>query len=98
MFFFCPLRYLLSHDIELRTESCLFSATFFKCIYQESVPHSKHDYDYTYEDMDSINMDFLLPGIILSSDPYRFDLRNLIASLNFVCLELLNAKHYITVS
>ncbi len=90
------VRYLLSHDIEMRTEACLLSANLFKCVYQESVPHSKHDYDYSKDDTDVA--DFLLPGLLVNSDPHRFNLRYVIAALNFVCLELLNAKHYLSVS
>ncbi len=91
-------RYLLPNDIELRGESCLLAATFYKAIYQSSVPYSKHDVDYTKEDSETINSEFLLPGLNLNSDLFRFDLRNIIQSLNYICLELIDGKYCLDVS
>lgn len=61
------------------------------------MPHSKHDLDYTKEDSETINMEFLLPGLNLNSDLYRFDIRNIIQSINYISLELIDAKHCLIV-
>ncbi|CAF0895749.1 unnamed protein product [Brachionus calyciflorus] len=88
-------QYHLSNDLELKTECCLLSATFFKCIFRASIPYSRYDFDYSKDDLEFINSDYLLPGIMFNSEIYRFDVRYVISSLNFVCLELLNAGHYL---
>ena len=90
-------QYYLANDLEIKTECCLFSATLFKSIFRSSVSYSKHDLDYAKEDADFLNIDFLLPGFLFNSEMYRFDIRYVVSSLNFICLELLNAGHYINV-
>ena len=91
-------QYYLANDLEIKTECCLFSATLFKSIFRASVSYSLHDLDYGKEDADFLNSEFLLPGFIFNSEMYRFDIRYVLSSLNFICLELLNAGHYINVS
>ena len=36
-----------------------------------------------------------LPGVLINSDIYRFNIRYMIAALNYVCLELVNSGHYL---
>lgn len=61
-------RYYLSNDLELKTECCLLSATFFKCIFRASIPYSQHDFDYSNADLDFINSDYLIPGLMFNSE------------------------------
>ncbi len=91
-------QYFLASDLELKTECCLFSAVLFKSIFSASVSYSKHDVDYGKEDADSMNTDFLLPGLLWNSDTHRFDIRCVVGSLNFICIELVNAGYYLNVS
>ncbi|RNA01418.1 cilia- and flagella-associated 54-like [Brachionus plicatilis] len=88
-------QYYLSNDLELKTECCLLSATFFKSIFRGSIPYSRHDFDYSKNDLEFINSDYLLPGLMFNSEIFRFDVRYVISSLNYVCIELLNAGHYL---
>lgn len=90
-------QYLLQNDLDMRTEACLLSSVFYKCIYQASVPHSHHDIDYAKEDTDKISNDFLISGLNMNSDPHRFNIRFIVSSLNYVTSELVNAKHYLPV-
>ena len=88
-------QYFLANDLELKTECCLFSATLFKSILSASVSYSSHDLDYAKDDIDSMNTDYLLPGFLFNSEMYRFDIRYVVASLNFICLEMVNAGYYL---
>ena len=36
-----------------------------------------------------------LPNVLFNSDIYRFNIRYMIAALNYVCLELVNSGHYL---
>lgn len=56
--------------MELKTECCLLSATFFKSIFRASIPYSPHDYDYTKYDIEFINSNYLLPGLMFNSEMY----------------------------
>lgn len=87
----------MASDLELKTECCLYSATFFKCIFRASVPYPRHDIDYIKDDLEFLNTDYLLPGLLFNNEIYRFDIRYVIAALNFISLELLNAGHYLYV-
>ncbi len=91
-------QYFLASDLELKTECCLFSAVLFKSILSASVSYSRHDLDYGKDDVDSMNSDFLLPGLLWNSDTHRFDIRSVVSSMNFICIELVNAGHYLSVS
>ena len=91
-------QYYLANDLELKTECCLFSASLFKSIFSASVSYSSHDTEYGKEDADYLNSDFLLPGLLFNSEIFRFDIRYIVSSLNFICLELLNAGYYSNVN
>lgn len=81
--------------MELRTECCLLSAVLFKCIFSSTVPFSKYDLDYAKDDADHLCFEYLIPGLLFNSEMYRFDIRYVIASLNFICIELINAGYYL---
>lgn len=55
--------------------------------------YSKHDLDYAKEEVDYLNSDFLIPGLLFNSEMFRFDIRYVISALNFICLELVNADY-----
>jgi hypothetical protein len=61
-------QYYLVNDLELKTECCLFSATFFKCIFRASIPYSKYDLDYVRADLEFFQNDFLIPGLLFNND------------------------------
>jgi hypothetical protein len=61
-------QYYLIGDLELRTECCLLSATFFKCIFRASIPYSKYDLDYVEPELDFFQNDYLIPGLLFNSD------------------------------
>lgn len=88
-------QYYLVNDLELQIESCLFSTVLFKAIFCTSITHSKFDLDFAAQEVDHLNSEFLIPGLIFNSDTHRFDIRYIISAMNFVCLELLSSGHYL---
>ncbi len=89
-------QYYLTNDLELQIECCLFSAVLFKSVLSGSLTFSKFDLDYAFEEADYLSPD-LIPGVIFNSDTYRFDIRQVISALNFICLELINSGHCLSV-
>ncbi|OWK63050.1 Cilia- and flagella-associated protein 54, partial [Lonchura striata] len=82
-----PKRYITTSKMRLRTKYCYFSAILFKTLFRASLPHPTSDYDFVqYE------TNILIPGIDLFSDRYRADISTVVASLNFIMLELHCAK------
>ncbi|KFQ22235.1 Putative uncharacterized protein C12orf63, partial [Merops nubicus] len=80
-------QHIITKKMRLRTQYCCFSAILFKTLFRASLPHPTPDCDFAqYE----TNM--LIPGIDLFSDRYRADISTVVASLNFVMLELHCAK------
>lgn len=62
------IRYIISNNLELKTECCLLSAAFFKSVFRASIPYSRHDIDYTKDEIEFINSDYLLPGLIFNNE------------------------------
>uniref|UniRef100_H0ZED7 Cilia and flagella associated protein 54 n=1 Tax=Taeniopygia guttata TaxID=59729 RepID=H0ZED7_TAEGU len=80
-------QYITTSKMRLRTKHCYFSAILFKALFRASLPHPTSDYDFVqYE------TNILIPGIDLFSDRYRADISTVVASLNFIMLELHCAK------
>ncbi|XP_031363376.2 cilia- and flagella-associated protein 54 [Lonchura striata] len=80
-------QYITTSKMRLRTKYCYFSAILFKTLFRASLPHPTSDYDFVqYE------TNILIPGIDLFSDRYRADISTVVASLNFIMLELHCAK------
>jgi len=89
-------QYYLANDLELQTECCLLSVTMFKSALSGSLNYSEFDLEYALEEADYLYPD-LIPGIMFNSDTYRFDIRYVIAALNFTCLEMVNSGHWLNV-
>ncbi|XP_068047777.1 cilia- and flagella-associated protein 54 isoform X1 [Anomalospiza imberbis] len=80
-------QYITTSKMRLRTKYCYFSAILFKTLFRASLPHPTSDCDFVqYE------TNILIPGIDLFSDRYRADISTVVASLNFIMLELHCAK------
>ncbi|XP_074395684.1 cilia- and flagella-associated protein 54 isoform X4 [Zonotrichia albicollis] len=80
-------QYITTSKIRLRTKYCYFSAILFKTLFRASLPHPTSDCDFAqYE------TNILIPGIDLFSDRYRADISTVVASLNFIMLELHSVK------
>ncbi|XP_063010920.1 cilia- and flagella-associated protein 54 [Melospiza melodia melodia] len=80
-------QYITTSKIGLRTKYCYFSAILFKTLFRASLPHPTSDCDFAqYE------TNILIPGIDLFSDRYRADISTVVASLNFIMLELHSVK------
>ncbi|XP_053799690.1 cilia- and flagella-associated protein 54 isoform X3 [Vidua chalybeata] len=80
-------QYITTSKMRLRTKHCYFSAILFKTLFRASLPHPASDCDFVqYE------TNLLIPGIDLFSDRYRADISTVVASLNFIMLELHCAK------
>ncbi len=85
----------MANDLELQIECCLFSASLFKSILAGTISNSKYDIDYATDNINNYNADYLLPSYFLNSDSFRFNIRYVISSLNFICLELIKSGHYL---
>ncbi|RLW06339.1 hypothetical protein DV515_00004612, partial [Chloebia gouldiae] len=80
-------QYITTSKMRLRTKYCYFSAILFKTLFRASLPHPTSDYDFVHYETN-----ILIPGIDLFSDRYRADISTVVASLNFIMLELHCAK------
>ncbi|XP_063751644.1 LOW QUALITY PROTEIN: cilia- and flagella-associated protein 54-like [Eleginops maclovinus] len=85
-------QYILTADISQRTNCCLMSAHFFKCVLCCSLAQPQGDIQYASHSIG----DELLPGVDLFSEPHRVPLSTTVVSLNFVCHWLYTEGYYIT--
>lgn len=61
-------RYYLRNNIDKQNESCIMSATFFKTILRSSLPYSQNGIDFIKEDLNVLQNDNLLAGILFNND------------------------------
>ncbi|XP_072301761.1 cilia- and flagella-associated protein 54 [Eucyclogobius newberryi] len=83
-------QYIITTDINKRTDCCLQSAHLFKCVLCCSLAQPQSDLHYASD----LVIEELLPGVDLFSDPSRLHLSTTIASLNFICQWLFSTGHY----
>ncbi|XP_029453389.1 cilia- and flagella-associated protein 54 [Rhinatrema bivittatum] len=87
-------KYILTSNVRLRTKCCILSSFLFKALLRSSLSHPRDDCDYAlYEIDEECEVRELIPGIDLFSDRYRADVSTVVASLNFIILELHGAGH-----
>ncbi|XP_048861008.1 cilia- and flagella-associated protein 54 isoform X2 [Brienomyrus brachyistius] len=84
-------QYLMTPDLNQRTNCCLLSVLLFKRLLGASLPHPQHDWQYsTY-----VLGPELIPGLELFSGPGRAHLSMAVASLAFLSHWLYGCGHFL---
>ncbi|XP_074082731.1 cilia- and flagella-associated protein 54 isoform X3 [Macrotis lagotis] len=81
-------QYMLTSNVNERTECCIFSSYFFKALLRTSLIHPRHDHEYAQYEISQ-----LLPGLDLFCDRYRADVTVVLSSLMYISYELHSVQH-----
>ncbi|XP_015238280.1 PREDICTED: cilia- and flagella-associated protein 54 [Cyprinodon variegatus] len=85
-------QFVLTSDIDERTNCCLLSAHFFKSVLDCSLAHPQSNIQYASYTFG----DELFPGVNLFSEPHRLQIDTTVTSLHFLCYWLFTTGYYLT--